>query len=56
MHGVPSIYVWFGCREPGNESFLYTPTFGASDDLLAPTTYVVLRLCLDLLADAPAIG
>ncbi|MER8830948.1 M20 family metallopeptidase [Mesorhizobium sp. M0938] len=53
---VPSIYFWFGSREPGNESFLHTPTFGASDNLLAPTTDAVVRLCLDVLADDPTTG
>ncbi|MER9683705.1 M20 family metallopeptidase [Mesorhizobium sp. M0184] len=53
---VPSLYFWFGSREPGNESFLHTPTFGASDELLAPTTDAVVRLCLDVLADVPRTG
>jgi amidohydrolase len=46
---VPSIYFWFGSREPGNESYVHTPTFGASDELLVPTTELTVRYCLDLL-------
>jgi metal-dependent amidase/aminoacylase/carboxypeptidase family protein len=46
---VPSIYFWFGSREPGNESYVHTPTFGASDGLLVPTTELTVRYCLDLL-------
>ncbi|WP_283808519.1 M20 metallopeptidase family protein [Bradyrhizobium japonicum] len=46
---VPSIYFWFGTRETGNESLLHTPTFGASDDLLVPTTELTVRYILDLL-------
>lgn len=47
---VPSIYFWFGSREPGNESYVHTPTFGASDQLLIPTTELTVRYCLDLLS------
>lgn len=46
---VPSIYFWFGSEEPGNESGVHTPTFGASDDLLVPTTELTVRYCLELL-------
>lgn len=46
---VPSIYFWFGSRAPGNESHVHTPTFGASDDLLIPTTELTVRYILDLL-------
>ncbi|KGT73112.1 hydrolase [Bradyrhizobium japonicum] len=46
---VPSIYFWFGSRAPGNESPLHTPTFGASDDVLIPTTELAVRYILDLL-------
>ncbi|WP_213290716.1 M20 family metallopeptidase [Bradyrhizobium sp. sGM-13] len=46
---VPSIYFWFGSRAPGNESYLHTPTFGASDDLIIPTTELTVRYILDLL-------
>lgn len=46
---VPSIYFWFGSRSPGNESYVHTPTFGASDDLLIPTTELTVRYILDLL-------
>lgn len=46
---VPSIYFWFGSRAPGNESHLHTPTFGASDDLIIPTTELTVRYILDLL-------
>ncbi|MCC8949268.1 amidohydrolase [Bradyrhizobium sp. Arg62] len=46
---VPSIYFWFGSQEPGNESGVHTPTFGASDDLLVPTTELTVGYCLDLL-------
>jgi amidohydrolase len=46
---VPSIYFWFGSQEPGNESGVHTPTFGASDELLVPTTELTVRYCLDML-------
>lgn len=46
---VPSIYVWFGSRSPGNESHVHTPTFGVSDDLLIPITELTVRYILDLL-------
>ncbi|MET4234583.1 amidohydrolase [Bradyrhizobium sp. LA6.10] len=46
---VPSIYFWFGVEQPGNESGVHTPTFGASDDLLVPTTELTLRYCLEML-------
>ncbi|MCP3380326.1 M20 family metallopeptidase [Bradyrhizobium sp. CCGUVB4N] len=46
---VPSIYFWFGSQEPGNESGVHTPTFGASDDLLVPTTELTVRFCLEML-------
>lgn len=46
---VPSIYFWFGSRAPGNDSFVHTPTFGASDDLLIPTTELTVKYILDLL-------
>lgn len=46
---VPSIYFWFGSRAPGNESNVHTPTFGASDDIIIPTTELTVRYILDLL-------
>lgn len=46
---VPSIYFWFGSEQPGYESGVHTPTFGASDDLLVPTTELTVRYCLALL-------
>lgn len=46
---VPSIYFWFGSRAPGNESLVHTPTFGASDDIIIPTTELTVRYILDLL-------
>lgn len=46
---VPSIYFWFGSRAPGNDSHVHTPTFGASDDLIIPTTELTVRYILDLL-------
>ncbi|MET4072648.1 amidohydrolase [Bradyrhizobium sp. S3.2.6] len=46
---VPSIYFWFGARSPGNESYVHTPTFGASDDLLIPTTELTVKYILGLL-------
>ncbi|SJM30123.1 M20 family metallopeptidase [Mesorhizobium delmotii] len=46
---VPSIYFWFGSQEPGYETGLHTPTFGASDDLLIPTTELAIRYCQLLL-------
>ncbi|SDK13217.1 amidohydrolase [Bradyrhizobium sp. Rc2d] len=47
---VPSIYFWFGSEEPGNESGVHTPTFGASDDLLVPTAELTVRYCLEMLS------
>ena len=49
---VPSIYFWFGSHEPGNESYVHTPTFAASDDLLLPTTELTIRYCLDYLTSS----
>lgn len=46
---VPSIYFWFGSQAPGNNSHVHTPTFGASDDLLVPTTELAVRYILDRL-------
>lgn len=46
---VPSIYFWFGSEGPGNQSGVHTPTFGASDDLLGPTTELTVRYCLEVL-------
>lgn len=46
---VPSIYFLFGSCSPGNESYVHTPTFGASDDLIIPTTELTVRYVLDLL-------
>lgn len=46
---VPSIYFIFGSRAPGNESHLHTPTFGATDELIIPTTELTVRYILDLL-------
>ncbi|WP_246207943.1 M20 family metallopeptidase [Bradyrhizobium rifense] len=46
---VPSIYFWFGSEQPGNQSGVHTPTFGASDDLLVPTTELTLKYCLAML-------
>ncbi|MCS3765614.1 MULTISPECIES: M20 metallopeptidase family protein [Bradyrhizobium] len=46
---VPSIYFMFGSRAPGNESQLHTPTFGASDEVIIPTTKLTVRYILDLL-------
>lgn len=46
---VPAIYFWFGSHEPGNESGVHTPTFGASDNLLIPTTELTVRYCLETL-------
>ncbi|MCK1588561.1 M20 family metallopeptidase [Bradyrhizobium sp. 169] len=46
---VPSIYFWFGSGAPGNDSHVHTPTFGASDDLIIPTTELTVRYILDLL-------
>ncbi|UPJ76858.1 M20 family metallopeptidase [Bradyrhizobium sp. 187] len=47
---VPSIYFWFGSEEQGNQSGVHTPTFGASDDLLVPTTELAVRYCLEMLS------
>ncbi|MCK1721297.1 M20 family metallopeptidase [Bradyrhizobium sp. 141] len=46
---VPSIYFWFGSRTPGNESHVHTPTFGAYDDIIIPTTELTVRYIIDLL-------
>ncbi|MCP3380361.1 M20 family metallopeptidase [Bradyrhizobium sp. CCGUVB4N] len=46
---VPSIYFWIGSKEPNNQSEVHTPTFGASDNLLVPTTELTARYCLDML-------
>lgn len=46
---VPSIYFWIGTGAPGNESFVHTPTFGASDELIVPTVVLTARYILDLL-------
>lgn len=46
---VPSIYFLFGTGAPGNESYVHTPTFGASDDLIIPTTELTVKYILDLL-------
>lgn len=50
---VPSIYFWFGSQEAGNDSGVHTPTFGASDDLLVPTTELTIQYCLNLLEFPP---
>lgn len=46
---VPSIYFLFGSREPGNETGVHTPTFGASDKLIVPTTELAIQYCWELL-------
>ncbi|RFB86071.1 hydrolase [Rhizobium leguminosarum bv. trifolii] len=46
---VPSIYFWFGSKEPGNEAGVHTPTFGVSDDVLIPTTELAIQYCMNLL-------
>lgn len=46
---VPSIYFQFGSREPGNEMGVHTPTFGASDKLIVPTTELAIQYCWELL-------
>ena len=46
---LPSIYFWLGTREPGNESFVHTPTFGVSDSLLVPATELIVKYVTDLL-------
>lgn len=46
---LPSIYFWFGSKEPGNESGVHTPTFGVSDSTLIPTTELAIRYCWELL-------
>jgi metal-dependent amidase/aminoacylase/carboxypeptidase family protein len=48
---VPSIYFLFGSREPGNDSGVHTPTFGASDEILVPTTELAIKYCWELLHD-----
>jgi len=48
---VPSIYFQFGSREPGNETGVHTPTFGASDQILIPTTELAIQYCWELLHD-----
>ncbi|MDF0498634.1 M20 metallopeptidase family protein [Bradyrhizobium yuanmingense] len=51
---VPSIYFWFGSRADGNDSLVHTPTFGASDDIIIPTTELAIRYILDLLNSGSA--
>ncbi|APO70403.1 peptidase M20 family protein (plasmid) [Rhizobium gallicum] len=51
---VPSIYFWFGSGEPGKESGVHTPTFAVSDEVLIPTTELVIKYCFDLLGAQPA--
>ncbi|MCP3461029.1 M20 family metallopeptidase [Bradyrhizobium sp. CCGUVB23] len=46
---VPSLYFWFGSEDERNHSGVHTPTFGASDDLLVPTTELAVRYCLEML-------
>ncbi|WP_260696663.1 M20 family metallopeptidase [Rhizobium laguerreae] len=46
---VPSIYFQFGSREAGNETGVHTPTFGASDRILIPTTELAIQYCWELL-------
>ncbi|SEI22091.1 amidohydrolase [Rhizobium tibeticum] len=46
---VPSIYFWFGSKEPGNESGVHTQIFGASDQVLIPTTELTIRYCWEFL-------
>ncbi|QOZ13502.1 M20 family metallopeptidase [Bradyrhizobium sp. CCBAU 51765] len=48
---VPSIYFMFGSRAPGNESPLHTPTFGAPDDVVTPTTELTIRYLFHLLSN-----
>lgn len=48
---VPSIYFQFGSREPGNETGVHTPTFGASDKILIPTTELAIQYCWELLQE-----
>lgn len=48
---VPSIYFQFGSRELGNETGVHTPTFGASDKILIPTTELAIQYCWELLHD-----
>ncbi|XIA67522.1 hypothetical protein ACFIOY_18995 [Bradyrhizobium sp. TZ2] len=53
---VPSIYFWFGSRAPGNDSYLHTRTFRASDDIIIPTTELTIRYVLDLLKFQRLVG
>ncbi|WJI74759.1 MULTISPECIES: M20 family metallopeptidase [unclassified Mesorhizobium] len=46
---VPSIYFWFGSKEPGYEAGVHTSTFGVSDKVLIPTTELAIQYCWDLL-------
>ncbi|WP_259670959.1 M20 family metallopeptidase [Rhizobium lentis] len=48
---VPSIYFQFGSSEPGNETGVHTPSFGASDEILIPTTELAIQYCWELLHD-----
>ncbi|NKJ95292.1 amidohydrolase [Rhizobium leguminosarum bv. viciae] len=48
---VPSVYFQFGSREPGNETGVHTPTFGASDKILIPTAELAIQYCWELLHD-----
>ncbi|MFC7695434.1 M20 family metallopeptidase [Bradyrhizobium sp. GCM10028915] len=46
---LPSIYFWFGSRATSDDSHVHTPTFGASDEIVIPTTELTVRYVLDLL-------
>lgn len=52
---VPSIYFWFGSGEPGNESGVHTPTFGAPDQTLDSAAELAIRYCIELLNARVAI-
>lgn len=48
---LPSIYFWIGSQEPGNDTGVHTPTFGASDKIVIPATELAVQYCLDLIRE-----
>lgn len=48
---LPSIYFWIGTQEPGNDTGVHTPTFGASDKIVIPATELAVQYCLNLIRE-----
>ncbi|WP_354266565.1 M20/M25/M40 family metallo-hydrolase [Bradyrhizobium sp. I1.7.5] len=51
---VPSIYFRFGTGAPGNDAGVHTPTFGASDDLVIPTSCTIYSRFAEFVTAAAA--